>query len=230
MPMSPELIGARIREIAERAKRVHDSVEFRSAAARLAAEERDQRAVRAGVERLEYLVGSGIPRSFWDLLDSPRETQAITEIEMLLAEGPSLVVLSGPPGVGKSVALGVATWRARGRMLSTQDVFRVSSFAESEWRDLRTTHLLALDEAGAEHMTDHLRANLLSVISGRMDDGARTVIATNLAQAEFAERFFSGALSRLRDRFRAAARWAPLQGSSLRRHWAETDRDPGEEG
>ena len=220
-----------IRETIERMRRRAEDPEFQARAEALAAQEHDRLATQAEAARLRYLVESGIPRAYWEHLNLPRETEALGAVRELLAGGPSVVILGGPKGRGKTTALAFACHAKRGRFVEAQDLFRLSSFAADDWLDLQETPLLALDEAGTEFLGDVLAVNLFSVLNARIQNLRPTAIATNLSVADFRTRFLRGAMERLDDRLRACGKWVSLPGESMRQHWSEShhERDPGED-
>jgi DNA replication protein DnaC len=217
-------ISENIRATIERMRAISEDPAYQEQVRRLEAQEADRVAAQAEARRLEYLVHSGIPRICWPHLDAPGDTPAVAAVRELLSPDPhrpSVIILGGPKGRGKTTALAFATHARRGRLVEAQDLFRLSSFAATDWQDLQDTPLLALDEAGTEFLGDVLAVNLFSVLNARIQNLRPTAIATNLSLADFKTRFLRGAMERLDDRFRACGKWVSLPGESLRRHWSE---------
>jgi len=204
--------------------------EFQARVREMEAAEADRIGHQREADRLRYLIGSGIPRAFWPHLDAPEETAALTAARPLLAPGgPCIVVLGGPKGRGKTTALAWLAYQRRGLFLETQDTFRMSSFAEADWRELAEAPTLALDECGAEFHGDALAGNLFSLLNARIQNLRPTALATNLNPADFKARFLRGPMERLDDRFRAAGSWVSLPGESMRKPYVpphtETERE-----
>jgi DNA replication protein DnaC len=215
-----------IRAAIERMRRIAEDPVYQEQVRRLEALEADRHAQQAEARRLQYLVTSGIPRICWPHLDAPSDTPAVAAVRELLSPDPrrpSVVILGGPRGRGKTTALAFAAHARRGRLVEAQDLFRLSSFSADDWRDLQETPLLALDEAGAEFLGENLQGNFFSVLNARIQNLRPTAIATNLSPSDFKARFLRGAMERLDDRFRACGKWVSLPGESLRQHWSERE-------
>ena len=217
-------ISESIRATIERMRQLAEDPAYQEQVRKLEEQEADRQVAQAEARRLQYLVTSGIPRICWPHLDAPSDTPAIAAVRELLSpdpQRPTVVILGGPKGRGKTTALAFAANARRGRLVEAQDLFRLSSFAAEDWRDLQETPLLALDEAGTEFLGETLQINLFSVLNARIQNLRPTAIATNLSLADFKARFLRGAMERLDDRFRACGRWVSLPGESMRQHWSE---------
>lgn len=204
--------------------------EFQARVRELEAAEADRLKHQAEADRLRYLIGSGIPRAFWPHLDAPEETEAIRAVRRLFmpSGAPSVVILGGPRGRGKTTALAWMANHRRGLFVEAQDTVRMSMFAEADWRELAEAPTLALDECGAEFHGDVLAANLFSMLNARIQNLRPTALATNLNPADFKARFLRGPMERLDDRFRACGAWVSLPGESMRqapKPWSDTDNE-----
>jgi crotonobetainyl-CoA:carnitine CoA-transferase CaiB-like acyl-CoA transferase len=209
--------------------------EFQARVAELDAAEADRLAHQREADRLRYLIGSGIPRAYWPHLEAPLETPALAAVRPLLEPGgPRVVILGGPRGRGKTTALAWLAYQWRGLFLEAQDTFRMSSFAEQDWRELAEAPTLALDECGAEFHGDALAGNLFSLLNARIQNLRPTALATNLNPTDFKARFLRGPMERLDDRLRAAGAWVSLPGESMRKTyepphpttpWCDTDAE-----
>lgn len=139
-------------------------------------------------------------------------------ISALRARGDSegIVVLSGPPGCGKTVA---AAWQALERTRSTAFV-RASEFARtSRYKaDLReqwfAARCLCLDDLGAEYVDEKgsLLVDLDELIDVFYADRRRLTITTNCTAKAFGERY--GA--RITDRLAECAVWIRVRDASMR--------------
>jgi hypothetical protein len=95
---------------------------------------------------------------------------------------------------------GVGAGARRGRWLNT------SACGEHIWDNLwwdtvRACGALVIDDVGLE-LDQRVRDRLLGLIVDRDNDDRRTVITTNLAAADFRDRYCAGAGERLRTRIR----------------------------
>lgn len=137
---------------------------------------------------------------------------------------PVVVFLSGPPGLGKSVALchrvvqaERSAWYVTAAELATT-VRNGHSDPEARWRRWERCDVLAVDEAGLEANPEALTGLLLA----RWSNGGETYVGTNLARRDVAARYFDGANGpRLVDRLtlqqrRGLAWCVTATGKSLR--------------
>lgn len=211
--------------------------EFQQRVREMEAAEADRLQHQAEADRLRYLITSGIPRAFWPYLDAPEETEALAAVRKLLAPAdladpnkrpPTVVILGGPRGRGKTTALAWLANQRRGLFVEAQDTVRMSMFAEADWRELAEAPTLALDECGAEFHGDSLAANLFSMLNARIQNLRPTALATNLNPTDFKARFLRGPMERLDDRFRACGVWVSLPGESMRKPpkpYQDTDKE-----
>lgn len=211
--------------------------EFQQRVREMEAAEADRLGHQREADRLRYLIASGIPRAYWPHLDAPDETPALSAVRaLLMPKGPTVTILGGPRGRGKTTALCWFAYQRKGLFLEAQDTFRMSSFAEADWSELAEAPALALDECGAEFHGDSLAANLFSMLNARIQNLRPTALATNLNPSDFKARFLRGPMERLDDRLRAAGAWVSLPGESMRttyqapRNWQDTEKDNEGEG
>lgn len=181
-------------------------------------------------ERARELVNAGVPakdaRAIADgALD---ETDALKAAHSASEDGSRILVLAGPPGVGKTTA---AAWLAsqgvrsgklwvekRGEeilFLTALGLARTSVYDDDAMRPIERTPLLVIDDVGAEYAdAKGMFATILDgVVNERYAANRRTVITTNLNASSFKERYGE----RIADRIRECGRFVELAGESLRR-------------
>ena len=235
-----QTVADRMAAVIARCQARAEDPEFQRQARRIADEEANARAVLAEVERNSRLLRSGIPVGLWNPvaakrgerspLDQPKATPALEAVKAHV-DAPGACVfltLSGKRGQGKTFAASYAVYARGGRFVDAHDLVRLSSFDESEWRDLERQPVLAVDELGAEYLNDAYRANLYGLLNRRFADQRKTILCTNLAAPSFVARYCPDPEDRLLERLTKSGTWTNLDGDSLRRHWQ--DREPGEEG
>lgn len=137
---------------------------------------------------------------------------------------PVTVVLTGPPGCGKTTTLSryVARWPTTGRYVLAREI---AVLPENDWgenkaerRRLATVPMLGIDEAGLEE-SDRAGARLGALMAERLDGPRVTIIATNLGADEFYGRYMN---DRLRSRLdveqgkRGCAWWRDLSAVDYR--------------
>lgn len=164
--------------------------------------------------------------------DLPR-TPALVALEEALAwrsaqttrygAPPLVVVLAGPPGVGKTTALArlVARWPRTATMALAREIAEApGSWDEraSARHTLGRVHLLALDEVGAEDGPS-AAPRLAALIRERYDRALITVASTNLDAGAFVARYLDDRLvSRLAREQEGAGQgwWCALPDGDLR--------------
>lgn len=112
---------------------------------------------------------------------------------------PVTIVLTGPPGCGKTTTLSrhVARWPTPARYVLAREI---AVLPENDWGDnklerrrLASVSLLGIDEAGLEE-SDRAGARLGALLAERRDGPHVTLIATNLGADEFFGRYVNARL------------------------------------
>ena len=129
------------------------------------------------------------------------------------------LVLSGPTGVGKTVAVAHLLWTLGGKLVRADELVRLfaSMFGDQyeQQQKLRDAHRLVLDDVGGE--LDHTRMlpALLDLLDSRKSARTRpTIVTTNLGKKDFAARYQN---ERLMSRMAESVHWVSLTGDDLRR-------------
>jgi DNA replication protein DnaC len=178
--------------------------------------------------RQRAIESSGMPKIFRDKI---RSGLIDTDATRALADGPDgLVVVSGPPGCGKTVS--ACAWIAAGIVGTSfsyspsgreiRQPYFVTAARLSRWdrydndaiNVLLRAPRLALDDIGSEYAD--AKGNFLAVfdevIADRASNARPTVVTTNLSAAAFKDRYGE----RIADRIRESGRFVSLTGASLR--------------
>lgn len=129
------------------------------------------------------------------------------------------LVLSGPTGCGKSVAVAQMLWTHGGRFVRSDEVVRLfsSMFGDQyeQQQKLRDLPLLVIDDVGGELDAARMLPALLDLLDSRKSARSRpTIVTTNLSKKEFAARY---ANERLMSRMAESVQWAAVGGEDLRR-------------
>lgn len=156
---------------------------------RFECEERERvsldRTLRTSAVKLER---SGAGERSLQAAASAKDTEALGVVKRWLAEkGKVWLALCGSPGTGKSVA---ATWAVREAIRGgstaafrrTAEIAKLSGFeaGAAELAHLKRVDLLALDDFGAELLTDYARAQLFELLDARHEAYGRTILTSNL--------------------------------------------------
>lgn len=140
------------------------------------------------------------------------------------ADAPPILVLSGAPGSGKSVAAAAALCDAsligrsrRWRSASALVRAFAGMFGEAlhEQQLLADAHVLVIEDVGTESDDARMSSALVEVLEHRGKDVLqhRTILTTNLREDDFAQRYDARLVSRMSSRFCA---WAYSAGADLR--------------
>lgn len=172
-------------------------------------------------------------------------TPAVTRVREFASSTAAVLVMSGRPGCGKSVA--ACLWLLEGRYrpkavasrsdhvwdqevlrkvsrrwVSAVDLARAGSFGdavEDTWRPAEKAELLVVDDLGQEMLDTKGWAlgNMVALLCRRFDEGLRTVVTTNMCGADWKARYCSSDGGRLADRLAQGGEFWETSSSSLRR-------------
>jgi hypothetical protein len=149
----------------------------------------------------EKLAALGIPSLMvpcsWDNFEMPKGG-IFKEIEAWRGR-PTLLVISGPPGRGKT-HMAVAVVRRRIKEKGVGGVFWISDaeigarlkggFRDGEMAvedQIRRARLLVIDDLGQSYQTAWIAETILPILCRRHDDGKPTILTTNLTHADIEE-------------------------------------------
>lgn len=129
------------------------------------------------------------------------------------------LVLSGPAGVGKTVAVAHMLWTLGGRFVRADELVRLfaSMFGDQydKQQELRDAGSLVIDDVGGELDQTRMLPALLDLLDSRKSAYNRpTIVTTNLSKKDFAERYKN---ERLMSRMAESVHWVSLTGEDLRR-------------
>ncbi len=183
--------------------------------------EQRERALQLG-RRREYFLAKFPRRAARAALDAAAADPTILQVAQHRGLGGGIVVLSGPVGVGKTVA---ACWLALQReglaaFVPVAELASTSRYDEEACARWRTGHALIIDDLGAEYLDakGSLVADIDAIVDRFYSSCGWLCITTNLTPADFHLRY--GA--RLVDRIREAGHWISIAGPSRRAPRSET--------
>ncbi len=144
-----------------------------------------ERTLRTSAAKLER---SGAGERSLQAAATAVDTEALGVVKRWLQDsGKVWLALCGSPGTGKSVA---ATWAVREAIRGgstaafrrTAEIAKLSGFeaGAAELQHLKSVDLLALDDFGAELLTDYARAQLFELLDARHEAYGRTILTSNL--------------------------------------------------
>lgn len=176
---------------------------------------RMRREVSAAKARLAAVpIDAEVREAIWrgDELSGP----ALDVVRGWISSDRPALVLSGPPGVGKTVAGAWAVVNHGGEYISARDMVKRSFAFDVErerWPELPKTGLVLLDDLGAQtDSAERLNQSLCHLLEGTLS-GLRVVATTNLAPAALRDLLDD----RARDRLNNVAKLAVITGPSRRR-------------
>jgi len=158
--------------------------------------------------RLEYesrLRSADLPPVLAADLQSPdldRSRHPIPALRESIAAGRRMVLLTGVPGTGKTVAAICVALEHRGAyFIRVSNYLALAQSYQTQWQAEKATlrSALVLDDLGEE--ADHYRAAVDSLLSGRYNlaPDCITIVTSNLTNREFADAYGERIVSRFRD-------------------------------
>lgn len=169
------------------------------------------------LDRLSKLESFGFPRRAVRVVRfGATPPPAIARLRDACGDDVGIVVISGPKGVGKTVA---ATWWAAQRRDRVQFVrasaLLASSRYDREARDDLLSSALVLDDLGAEYADPKgsFAADLDELVDVFYASMRPLLITTNCDRETFKDRYGE----RIADRLRECGRWISVTGESMRR-------------
>lgn len=223
----PTPLGDALNEAMASLKRAIDAHEERLAAdpelaARRAGEEQRATELRVATK----LRDMGVPPRVVRVLTSdkkPKATQAIIEAGRLWDEMQWALVLSGPGGVGKTVAAGewlrTKALESRSEQRETRcwysatQLARLGNYEQALTNQLAALPHLVIEEMGKEYLTASWLSFITDVINERYEHIRPTVFTTNANGPDFEARY----QTTIGNRFVEGARFVEVAGPDLRR-------------
>jgi DNA replication protein DnaC len=209
-----EILGSIRRDWTDEQWAKHDA----EVAERLAKEERERKAEVAR-QLWARMTDAGWPRRALEAAELADATKpALAKVLAWDPQVESVLVLSGPPGCGKTTAAAKWAWSFK---YGTPQFVRATSFASSSRYDRETrdswlkAEALVLDDLGAEYAD--AKGNFLVDLDELVDtfygDKRPLLITTNCTAEEFKKRYGN----RVVDRLRECGSWFSASNASLRR-------------
>ena len=154
------------------------------------------------------------------------ETDAIKACKAAVEARDRIIVLAGPPGVGKTTAAGWLVSKAlsphwhfdplsSARFMTALELARISVYDDDAMAAVERPDLLVIDDVGAEYADAKGMFSTIidGVVNARYARSLTTVITTNLNATLFRERYGE----RVIDRIRECGRFVELKGASMRK-------------
>lgn len=177
--------------------------------------QREEKAWHAGKARAAQQKGvpNHLIKIVWE--SEPQETEArkLLEAAFKAEKKPTIVVLSGGVGCGKSCASARWAVEKSAKFVTANELARVSPYEEGAVDLSKATHLV-IDDLGCEYLDPKgfFLSNLDGLINDRYSNDRPTVITTNLDEEGF-RRYGE----RVLDRIRESGRFLKVGGKSMRR-------------
>jgi hypothetical protein len=217
-------------KLAEMDKRMRETLadpEYQAKQARIAADLEADAKVQTDHRRK----AAGIPETIRPWMDAPwsslieaghigqTEHAALDFVRQWSRGDKPVAILAGALGRGKTVAMCWAVDQLGGYYVEASDICRSGWSGDDYWDRWLRTPTLALDELGMETMdaAGWWEAKLHRLLSGRLLNGKRTLIGTNLTRSQLRQRYGSEAMARTWDRLEVAWSAQVFVGPSLRK-------------
>ena len=159
----------------------------------------------------DILIGWGVPRDYVATIDPDAMgvTEAVRAATSWHKSMKPYLVLSGPPGVGKTVAaalwlkeltVGMTLQKMKRRWVFSNELNRSNVYSGDALTDICTVLALVLDDVGSEYRDKGglFESTINHVFESRSSLPHRTIITTNLPLREFSSRVGERAWSRIR--------------------------------
>lgn len=160
---------------------------------------------------------SGVPARECDILLNGargtvplRKTDSMSAVRRVLENGPPLVVLAGPRGVGKTVAACYALAKWGGKYLTAYQFARPGLDID----ELKRERAIVVDQLGRENVgaSEFALASLEELIDARYANRRLTLLVGNITREQFEARY--GGI--IEDRLRGDGEFVLLGGESMR--------------
>ena len=174
-------------------------------------QERDERQRREeAAERAATIAAyrrrAGIPARVWPALDNPSDTPALLAVRDWLAESLTILILTGVPDRGKTVAACEALDKRGGRFVKAIELVRRGMFDNDFWDAIYAAPIVVVDDLGTEPLDDkgYALANVQALIDRAYDGAPRLIVTANLSLATLRDKYLASdggrSLGRVRER------------------------------
>lgn len=224
-------------EALNRMQRAHGDQQPMPGPRPLSAEERREAVKRLRVQHGldvptadEIMKSRRVPKIYWQLVEHPKETMALTYARALHDGKGVLLLLQGNKGCGKSTAAAWVLRQRPGLWVDAPDLERPpTSDGDATDHDLATTPFLVIDDLGTEYSTDKKFAErrINVAISKREANLLPTLLTANISTEEFKARYGDRIASRING---DPLGWQSVDGPDLRmdRHNHQPFNERGE--
>ena len=188
------------------------------------------RVVARQERRRKQWVEAGVPSRLVEVIESGEGLDETRALSIARSQTSGILVLSGPRGVGKTLA---AVWwlmrtdfpdprfvtPERRRFLDAPALARWPRYDDAKMTELERARALVIDDIGLEYddTKGAFRSLFDALVNARYAADLPTCVTTNLTADEFKLRYGE----RVADRIRETGRFAALVGDSLRRKDSE---------
>lgn len=165
--------------------------------------EREEAAQRRERNRASR-TSSGIPRRVWPALDAPEETAALGAVREWLASKSTILLLTGVPDRGKTVAACWALDQRGGQFVKAIEIVRRGMFDNDFWDGLYRAPLVVLDDLGTEPLDEkgYALANVQALIDRAYDGSPLLIVTANLSLATLRDKYLASDGGRSLERVR----------------------------
>lgn len=146
----------------------------------------------------------GIPSRAWPALDDLHDTPAVVAVRDWLTTPRTILVLTGVPDRGKTVAACHALDVRGGRFVKAIEIVRRGMFDCEFWDGLYAAPLVVLDDLGTEPLDEkgYALANVQALIDRAYDGLPRLVVTANLSLDVLRAKYLASDGGRSLDRVR----------------------------